>query len=619
MVKKVVETKMKFVKKYFVLIFILLNQISNAAGIKFTASVSKNPVAVGEQIAVTYSIENADVRGIKPPTFNGFTFLQGPQQSSNMTVINGRMSSSMSFTYFIQATKEGKFSLAPASATTNQGNIESNEIVIEVKGTLPKQQNNQSQQQGGGTKSDLSKDIFLKVYVDKTNVYEGEQITATYKLYYRVNIVNYQFDKLPSLNGFWSQNFDLPQRAASQENINGIVYNVAELKRVALFPQQNGTLTIDPIKMKLTAQIRAKKKKSNNPLDNFFNDPFFDDPFFSPVENVPVEISSGAVSVFVKPLPANKPASFTGAVGRFKMNATTDKTTLSTDDAITYKVTISGTGNINLFDNPVVSMSPDFEVYDPKIVENIPQEANPIGGNKTFEYLIIPRVAGDYKIPALEFSYFDLDKKDYVTLKSSEYNLNIKQGKNQNNATVNGVKKEDLKLLNQDIRFIKTDAVDFKKSNTDNFFGSFWFWLLTVTPFLFSLGILIYVKRNKLLSSDKKALGFKQANRLARKRLMAAEKLMKQKNEKGFYDEVMRSLHGYVNNKLQIQTADLSKENIIEAFNQKNISEELTTTFIHTLDNCEMALYAPSAVQGGMEQVYKNASDVIIQIESKMM
>jgi len=613
---------MRNIRKLVLCFFILLlSHFSNAAGIKFTASVSKNPIAVGEQIQITYSIENAEVRGIKPPTFNGFAFLQGPNQSSSMTFINGKMSSSTSYSYFLQATKEGKFTFSPATATTAQGSIESNELTIEVKGTLPKQQSNpnRQQQQNASTPTDLSKEIFLKVYVDKTNVYEGEQLTATYKLYYRVNIVNYQFDKLPSLNGFWSQNFDLPQRAASQENINGIVYNVAELKRVALFPQQNGTLTIDPIKMKLTAQVRAKRKKSNNPIDNFFNDPFFDDPFFSPVENVPLEIQSGAVAINVKPLPINKPESFTGAVGRFKMNASADKTNISTDDAITYKVNISGTGNINLFDNPAVKMSSDFEVYDPKIIENIPKEANPIGGNKTFEYFIIPRVAGDYKIPALEFSYFDLDKHDYVTLKSSEINLTIKQGKNQNNATVNGVKKEYLKLLNQDIRFIKTDEVQFTQNKSGVFFGTSFFWWLVSLPFALSIGVLIYVKRTKMFAADKSAMGFKQASRLARKRLMAAEKLMKQKNEKGFYDEVMRSLHGYVNNKLQIQTADLTKENIVEAFKQKNISEELTTTFIHTLDDCEMALYAPSAIQGGMEQVYKNASDVIIQIESKMM
>ncbi|MFM2224135.1 MAG: hypothetical protein RJA07_337 [Bacteroidota bacterium] len=611
---------MKLGRIYILIIFLLLHQISNAAGIKFTASVSKNPVAVGEQIQVTYSVENAEVRGIKPPTFNGFAFLQGPNQSSNMTFVNGKMSSSMSFTYFLQAAKEGKFTFAPATATTAQGNIESNEITIEIKGSLPKQQNNQTQQQQSTLATpDLSKEVFLKVFVDKTNVYEGEQITATYKLYFKVNIGNPQFDKLPSLNGFWSQNYDIPQRPATQENVNGVIYNVAELKRVALFPQQGGTLTIDPIKMKLVAQIKAKRKKSNNPLDNFFNDPFFDDPFFSPVENVPLEIQSGAVSINVKPLPANKPESFTGAVGRFRMNASADKTNISTDDAITYKVTISGNGNINLFDNPAVKMSSDFEVYDPKIAENIPKDANPIGGSKTFEYLIIPRVAGDYKIPALAFSYFDLDKHDYVTLNSSEINLTIKQGKNQNNAMANGVKKEDLKLLNQDIRFIKTDTINFTKSNTDKLFGSALFWWLIALPFILSFGVLVYVKRAKMFAADKSAAGFKQASRLARKRLMAAEKLMKQKNEKGFYDEVMRSLHGYVNNKLQIQTADLSKENIAEAFKQKNIGEQLTHQFITTLDNCEMALYAPSAVQGGMEQVYKNASDVIVQLEGKMM
>ncbi len=612
---------MKFVKKYFLLIFVLMQLTANAAGIKFTASVQKNPVSVGEQFQLTYTIENADVKNFNPPTFSGFQVLQGPFQSSSTSIVNGRMSQSISLTYVLQAAKEGKFTISAASANTTQGNIESNTIAIEVTKAAPQNSANGKSQQGGNAAStaDLSKQIFLKVFVDKTNVYQGEQITASYKLYYRVNIANYQFEKLPSLNGFWSQNFDIPQNNQSQENLNGIVYNVVELKRVALFPTQSGTLTIDPIEMKLTAQIKAARKRSNNPLDNFFNDPFFDDPFFSPVQNVPMDIQSGAVAIAVKPLPANKPAGFSGAVGRFKMNATADKTTLTTDDAITYKVTVSGSGNISQFDNPVVNMPPDFEVYDPKVAENIPKNQNPIGGSKTFEYLIIPRVSGDYKIPALEFSYFDLDKKDYVTLHSSEIAVQVKQGKNQNNVVVNGVKKEDLKLLGQDIRYIKTTDVKFEKGNGGKFFGTMLFWWLSLLPIILSAAVLTYVKTQKTLLGDKSAMAFKQASRLARKRLQVAERLLKQKNEKGFYDEVMRSLHGYVSNKMKIQTADLSKENIVASFQQKNIGDETSAKFIHVLDDCEMALYAPSAVQGGMEQVYKNATELIVDLESKII
>ncbi len=611
---------MKNLKTYFLISFLLLQHVANAAGIKFTASAQKNPVAAGEAFQLVYTIENADVKNFTPPAFSGFQVLQGPFQSSNMSVVNGRMSQSISLTYVLQAAKEGKFNIGAATAITSQGTIESNGLTIDVSKAAPASVGNaQGQQNNAAAKTDLSKQIFLKVFVDKTSVYEGEQITASYKLYTRASIVNYQFEKMPTLTGFWSQNFDVPQGVATQENVNGVVYNVVELKRVALFAQQSGNLNIDPIEMKLTARVKSGKKRKSVFDDIFGNDPFFDDPFFSAYEDVPLTVQTAPVAINVKALPANKPVGFSGAVGRFKMSAAADKTSLTTDDAITYKVTISGTGNLHQFDNPVVNMPPDFEVYDPKIAENIPKNQNPIGGSKTFEYLIIPRVSGDYKIPALDFSYFDLDKKDYVTLHSNEIAVQIKQGKNQNNATVNGVKKEDLKLLGQDIRYIKTNDVKFEKGNGGKFFGTMWFWCLSLLPIILSAAVLIYVKMQKTLMGDKSAMAFKQASRLARKRLQVAEKLLKQKNEKGFYDEVMRSLHGYVSNKMKIQTADLSKENIVTSFQQKNIGDETSAKFIHVLDDCEMALYAPSAVQGGMEQVYKNATELIVDLESKII
>ncbi len=595
-------------------------QAALAQGVVFSASASKTSVSVGEPFQITYSIKNAQPSNFRTSGFRDFDVLSGPNQSSQMTFINGTVSQSISFSYILKPLKEGTFTLPGATANAGGNTIESSSVKI----TVTKSSNNSSGSAGSGTENDqnnslasqVNKQVFIRANVDKTNLYQGEQLMVSYKLYFRVNIAQYQIDKMPSFTGFWAENFELPQKQNSVETLDGVQYNVIELKRAALFPEQSGTLQIDPIQMKLVAQVKVKNKRNSLFDDPFFHDPF-DDIFNSSYQNVPITVSSPTISIAVKPLPAGAPTSFTGGVGRYSLSAKVDKTETATDDPITYKVTLSGTGNLKSVDKPTVAMPPDFETYDPKIAENIPANINPVSGSKAYEYLLVPRVAGDYILPKLEFTYFDIDKKKYVTLNSEEISIKVKPGKGGANTSGGyspvGVKKEDLKLLGQDIRFIKTDA-ELRMAHS-SFWGSLLFFSLLFLPILIVVGLIIYLKQQKELMGNVALMKNRRAVRLAQQRLKIAGKMLKQNDSKLFYDEVVRSMWGYVSDKLNISVSDLSKEKVQNSFLQKNVPTELSNQFFKVIDTCEVALYAPSAIIGGMNETYRQAAEIIVALE----
>jgi hypothetical protein len=589
-----------------------------ASGIKFTANTTRTTVAVNEPFQIQFIVENANLKSFEYAGNTGVQALQGPFQSNQSYQINNKVTSSIIFTYVVRATQPGKINIGPAKAQTIAGQtIESNSIQIEVvKGNTNPPNNNNAPSDNS---TDISNEIFLRVFVDKNSVYEGEQITATYKLYTRVNLVSYQFDKMPSLNGFWTNEFDIKQGQAVQETINGQTYSVVELKKVGLFPQQTGNLTLDPVKMEVIARVPTRNKKRSM-IDDFFNNPFFNDPFFNSTFNtyqdLPINLSSGTATIQVKKLPEPKPEGFNGAVGQFNFSAKLDKSSITTDDALTYKIMVTGSGNLNLMDNPKLELPTDFEVYEPKILENIPKNANPIGGSKTYEYLILPHVPGDYKIPAAKFCYFNPIQKKYITVDQNAIDIKVTAGKNidQNKSTVN---QEAIKVLNKDIEYIYTKPLTLTKT-LPHFYGSFIMWLLALIPFLTAIGAFVYFQFNKEQFQNKAIQQNKKALKVANSRLKTASLICKPGNEKQFYNEILKCLQIYMSHKLKIPLANINLENMITALQVNQVDNEQINKFIALNNNCERALYGQSNVDGSMATVLANAKTLIIQLESKL-
>lgn len=604
---------MKNSKLYFLILFSLLYIGFPLYAQKFTASTSKSKVAVGEQFQITFSI-NTNCSGFRAPNMNDFDVYSGPNQSSNMSFVNGNMSQSISFSYIIAAKREGKFTIGAASTTVNGNRIESNSLSIEVtKGANQSQSQNQ-RQSASAPSQNADENIFARTSVMKSKVYQGEQVTVIHKVYTRLNLRGFQDIKFPSYDGFWSQ--EVPQQGQidlSSENIDGVVYNVAELKRVYLFPQRSGTLEIDPLQIQCIVRQRSNRAPQTI-FDQFFGT--------GGVEDVIYSLKTKSVKIDVSPLPEhNKPFLFSGAVGSYSFKAEMDKEKVKANDAINLKITISGRGNLKLIDPPKLNFPEDFEAYDPKIADNIVVNSNGVSGSKTFEYLIIPRHEGDYKVDQLSFNYFDPEKKSYVVIPAPEFNVHVEKGNNPNSSSatnmVSNVSKEDVKLLGNDIHYIKMDK-DMLVKKEEHFFGSLLFYSGLLTPLLMFIGFIGMRKKHLHENSNIAAVKSRKATKMAKKRLLLAESYLKNNNKESFYDEVFNALYGYLSDKLTIPISDISKEVISNTLKMKQVKDITNQQLMSILENCEFARYAPSAVSGDLNAIYTQSVELITKLEEEI-
>lgn len=603
---------MEQVKSYIVnLAFFFLPLFAPGNDTRFTASVSKNEVAAGERFQVTFQL-NTSGSGFTAPSFDKFSVLSGPNQSTSMQWINGAMSSSISYSFILAAPQEGEFTIGPASIKAD-GKIYSTEPVKikVVKGVVPQPQQQpkgQQQPQNSSQGGNVSDYVFIKLYLDKSKAYLGEQIIATYKIYMRANPVSNDVDRLPTFNGFWTQEIELPQQAnITQEALNGIAYNVAVLKQTILFPQRTGTLEVQPLGLNIVLRVQDNSRQRS----------IFDQ-FFGAYRDVKYTVTSNTGKVEVLELPEDgKPAGFSGAVGKFAMEASLSKNLVKTNEAVNLKIAINGKGNIKLIEPFKISFPADFETYDPKTNDRISATASGLSGKKEFDYLIIPRHSGDFTIPPFSFSYFDPSTKQYTTLHSGEMKITVEKGEEKESSQAfSTISREDVKFLGKDIRFIKPETGGLKEKNK-YFFNSFNFYALLSAPFLGFLLLLFIRRKYESYHSDVIGLKSRRATRVATKRLSVAKKAMGTNEKIKFYEEVFKALYGYLSDKLAILVSDLSKENISEVLKKRNVSDEVILKLTDVLARCEMARFAP--VQDIPErQVYENAVSIISKIEEEI-
>ncbi len=451
--------------------------------------------------------------------------------------------------------------------------------------------------------------MFIKAVVDKTNVYQGQQLTVNYRLYTRVGIEDSQADKLPDLNGFWSEDIKKPQQQQQVqwhvETYKGERYNVADIKQTILFPEHTGDLTIDPLGMTFLVRVQAP---SRNIMDQFFGT----------YKEVKYKVESAPVIIHARPLPEiGKPDSFTGAVGSFNIEASVDKTELKANDALNYKVSVTGSGNIKLLKTLSTNFPADFEKYDPKIADTVTESENGVSGTRFYNYLLIPRHQGDFTIDPLKFSYFNPATNRYVTLTTKAFQIKVDKGSAESNVTAfSDADKQDIKMLGKDIRYIKTDDTALTKLGSD-FFGSFLYYLLLLIGPV--LGYAAYAYRNWLIknNSDIVKVKSRRAGKIAAKHLANAQKQLLANNSKAFYEDVFKGLYGYLSDKLNIQYANLHKETIASALKAKSLDDKVTNQLLDTLDLCEMARYAP-VTHISQQEVFEKAKDIINDIENKI-
>lgn len=577
-------------------------------------------VIVGKPFQLTYTV-NQRAKDLQVPEFADFEYLAGPytSQSSSTSFVNGQRTSSftLTYTYTLMANKEGNYTLPAATITVGRNTYTSNSVRIKV---LPPdkvsnaEESHSSQARTATRPANQEGACFMRTVVTKTKVHEQEALLLSYKLYFAgVDVAQFTNNtKIPEFTGFLKQEIELGEIQTELEHYNGRNYQTAIVYQTLLYPQHGGDLTIDPATFEAVLRVQTRQQVRS----------IFDD-FFGSYTNVTKPLTAPGVTIHVQSLPAGKPASFAGGVGKFTMNSTISSTQLKTNEAVTIKIDIKGSGNMKLLKTPAIDWPEGFEAYDPKVTNNFKTTTSGVSGTKTIEYLAIPRASGDYVIPAVEYTYFDTDSKSYKTLTTPEYTLRVAKGANEvdNNSAVvqNYVNKEEITQFATDIRYIhpmNTDKATEIPSNGLQAGGLTS--LLYIIPALLTLIMLIIFRKQIKENADQTRVRYKKANKVAQKRLKVAQKLLTANNKTAFYEEIERAALSYMSDRLSIPTAELSKDTISDILRQKGIAEPLIKAVNDVLSTAEFARYAPST-DSEMQSLYDQTTELIDQLENQKL
>ncbi len=586
--------------------------IAAVAQVKVTAQAPQQ-AEVGRRMQVSYTANTQEIEHYSMGEFEGFEVLFGPSTSrqSSYSMVNGKTTSSstLTFTYTLMPRKEGTYSLPALTVTSGGKEYTSNRPTVEVlPGDASAAQGGGAQTtQGSGTRSAQQgktiggKDLFVTVTASKTKVHEQEAVLLTYKIYTLVSIDQCS-SKMPQLDGFHVQEIPLPaQKSLRYEPHNGRNYGSVIWSQYVLFPQKTGKLTVPALAFDIEV---VQQDPTVDPFDAFFGGG-------NMMIRSTKRIMAPAVNLEVSALPS-RPASYSGAVGRdFSINARLTPQQVDANDAVQLRVEVKGTGNLKLMTAPEVSWPQDFEVYDPKVTEKTKLTTEGLTGSVVYNYTVVPRHGGKFEIPPVQFTYFDTEKGTYRTLRTDSFQLAVANTVSPGKAA--RVNREDVKVLNSDIRHIMTGSRGIRQQGSRFFASSAYVSAYPLALLLFLAVAYILWRSSRADGSLKRG---KRAGKAASRRLKMAQKLLKNNRREDFYDEVMRALWGYISDKLQLPVSELNKENVRQLLTQHNVSENLTDRFLDVLADCEFARFAPSNAAHPMQLTMDDATDVINRLDA---
>lgn len=619
---------MKRLISIFILSVFGLASISlNAQEISFNAS-GPSAIGVGENFKIKFTINSDEVSSFTPPTINDFELLAGPSTSKSYSnsLINGKLSSNFSttLTYVLQGNKEGTFTIEGARIIAKGKTYTSNPLKIRVAQSPSQTQRAQPQNrqsQNRQTQSPVSvldnNALFIKATANKSKTVIGEEIIITYKLYTQVPIYEYQVNQIPINKGFWIEEVDMSgDPIITKEYINGKTYQVATLRKIIAYPQQSGKLNIQPLDIDVVAQIQSRSQRrvsTGDPMiDELFNNSFFQQRGY---ENVKKNLKSNPISIEVSELP-KADSKFSGGVGKFEIDVSADPLNCKTNEAITLRYTISGTGNLSLIDKIDFEVPDDFESYDPTINDKISKTQSGLRGSRTFEYILIPRVQGEFKIPKVDFIYFDINKKEYKTVSTKEIQLNIAKGKDEVSGLAQQITEKE-RYLKRDIEHISTKKMKFISKNKLNYYSPILLILFIIIPIL-TIIFIIYRDRTNKKNKDISYVRYKKAKKTAIKRLKKAKIYLKNKDKDNFYTEIAQATWNYLSDRFKIVRMDLNFENIREVLANKDIKEETIENLVSLLNSCEYIRFSPGEELSNMDNLYEQTIKSLSDIESQI-
>lgn len=597
-------------KRILLIAVVCFVTIAVYAQVSFEVS-GPHQVIQGKQFQMEYTLYNASGKDFSIPDFQGCRVLfDAVSQGTNVSIVNGKVDRQTTESHIVTllAEKEGSYEIAPASIMADGKKLTSkawNLTILPPDSSSP--QGSGQGNVGGGARQpagDMNDtETFVRTILSRTNVYEQESLVATIKLYTRAPELAIQNVALPSFDGFVTQEIELPQdRSYELENYKGKNYKTAVLRKYLLFPQRQGEITINEGKYDVIVAVYQV-------INSFFG------PTRVP-QQVEKSLVSPAVKVNARPLPSGKPAAFSGAVGTFSFSGELSADKVKANEALTLKLVVKGTGNLKFMKNPEPEFPADFETYDPQINLDLRVTEAGASGTRTIEYTVIPRFAGTFKIPPVEFSYFDIKSGSYKTLFTPEYTVEVEKGAESNATTVsNFTNKEDLRLLNTDIHYIKQTPGRLSLSPT-SYVESFAYWLWYIVPVLLFVAYVVVNRKRVAANANVAAMRNRKANKVALRRLKAADKYLKAHDDAHFYEEVLKAVWGYLSDKLTLPLSELSRDNIQSELSRYGVNDELINRFTAILDRCEFARYAPSQSDEAMDQLFTETVEAIGEMES---
>jgi len=593
-------------KNIFAILFVNLVFVFNAHTASFRVETTKKLVDLAEYFEIKYIVEGGKASNFSPGDLSPFNIKSGPNETSKYSFVNGKTSQTYVYSYYVQAKKEGNYKIAGASVFINKKKYRAKEVSIVVNKTKATAQADSIAKKSRGRFEDF---VYINIELDKDTVYKGEQVIARYNLYTLYQISNFNITKNPALPGFWLHNLNDRSYPQTQKVVNGNRYRVVELKRVALFPQKSGVLSLDEIEIEGYVKVKKSRGKSNDPFEELFDNPFFGGGFYKRELR---KIKSTEKNLLVKELPTPIPDGFTGGVGRFTAAATIDNRNSKTDETVTLSLTINGTGNIELLEGPDIKLPDGLEAYDSKVSNNIYTNSGLVRGSKKFDYPIIPRETGKYKIEPVEWWYFDVEKQSYQKYSLGPYTLNVEPGDDyaDNQSTFDeGV---------YQLKPIKTKNLKISNAKRTIFITKPIIVGLASLPILL-LPFIGFMNKQRAKNRPSAAeLKYSRAERVAIDRLSNAKNLMNQNEAKPFYDEVIRAVWDYLKDKFGIANAEMDKPIIQKTLTENKVAENTTKGITDVISLCEIALFAPSTTGTNQQNVYDKAVQHISEIESQL-
>ncbi len=607
----------RILKSLLIFIFII-SSFPHLLGveIEISTSVDRTVIDLNQTFNLTVDISGDKANSAGDPQMPDVSefadYMGSSGTSQNIQIINGRMSVSKSISFTYMATKIGKFTIPSAILKFGGKEYRSKPIQIEVVQATQRQPQTRQRKTPAtpltpSQEQSIEDNLYLKVSVNKRRVYINEPVILSYKIYTRVSVTQYGINNLPNTAGFWVEEFPLGNQPQTYEEIvNGKKFMVAEIKRMALFPTDAGQKNIGPMQIECNVRVQTRRRS--------IFDSFFDDPFFG--RSVRQVVKSKPVTIEVLPLPPEgKPINFSGLVGQFNLSANVDKQSVKTNEAISLNVKISGKGNIKMIPTPQVELPPDFEKYEPKVSEKINRTENSISGNKTFEYVLIPRYPGVQKIKPVKFSYFDVGSKHYKMLSTPELVINVQKGSDEFMTVTSGLSKEEVKLLGKDIRFLQLSNVQFDKIGS-YFYKQFYFILILIFPIIVVISSLGYRHHLDKLSENVAYARSRKANQMAMRRLHKAKKLLSETTQKEFYAEISNSLMGFLGDKLNIAAAGIITDEVEGLMQSRGVDEQVIKQYLACLQMCDYQRFAPSNARlDEMKGFFDQAKRAIVVLE----